>query len=239
MACVINQAALREFVWTEAVGKEIVDFNFETPQTIKVVGVVEDFNFESLKKQVMPVLIRLSEQSSNLYIRYQGSPKEAVASVENLWKQYAPGDPFEYVFLDENFDTLFREEQRLRDIFTVFSCLAIAIASLGLFALAAFTTEQRTKEIGIRKALGASVVNLSLLLSKEFVILVLIALIPAIGLGWYLANWWLADFPYRIALSPLIFIGSALLSILIAWLTVSYQSIKAASAKPVDSLRYE
>jgi putative ABC transport system permease protein len=184
-------------------------------------------------------LIRLTDQSSNLYIRYNGSPKDIVASVESIWKQYAPGDPFEYVFLDENFDTLFREEQRLRDIFTVFSSLAIAIACLGLFALAAFTTEQRTKEIGIRKALGASVTNLSLLLSKEFVILVLIALIPAIGLGWYLANWWLADFPYRIELSPLIFIGSAILSILIAWLTVSYQSIKAASAKPVDSLRYE
>lgn len=239
MACVINESAMREFGWTEGVGKEIIDFNFETPQTIQVVGVVEDFNFESLKKQVMPVLIRLTDQSSNLYIRYSGSPKDIVASVESIWKQYAPGDPFEYVFLDENFDTLFREEQRLRDIFTVFSSLAIAIACLGLFALAAFTTEQRTKEIGIRKALGASVTNLSLLLSKEFVILVLIALVPAMGLGWYLANWWLADFPYRIELSPFIFIGSAILSILIAWLTVSYQSIKAASAKPVDSLRYE
>jgi putative ABC transport system permease protein len=239
MACVINEAAMREFGWTDSEGKEIIDFNYEVPQTIKVVGVVEDFNFESLKKDVMPVLIRLTDQSSNLYIRYSGSPQEIITAAEGIWKRYAPGDPFEYVFLDENFDTLFREEQRLRDIFTVFSSLAIAIACLGLFALAAFTTEQRTKEIGIRKALGASVVNLSILLSKEFVILVLIALIPAIGLGWYLANWWLSDFPYRIELSPLIFICSAILSILIAWLTVSYQSIKAASAKPVDSLRYE
>lgn len=238
-ACILNEAAVKQFGWTEPLGKEILDFNGPEPETIRVVGVVEDFNFESLKTSVRPMIIRLTERSRNLLVRYNGSPQQLISSIEGVWKQYAPGDPYEYAFLDEDFDTLFQSEKRLRDIFTVFSCLAIFIACLGLFALAAFTTEQRTKEIGIRKALGASVFKLSLLLSKEFVILVLIAIIPAVGLGWYLATWWLADFPYRIELSPLIFIGSAFLSIVIAWLTVSYQSLKAASSKPVDSLRYE
>lgn len=238
-ACILNEAAVKQFGWTEPLGKEILDFNGPEPETIRVVGVVEDFNFESLKSSVRPMIIRLTERSRNLLIRYSGSPQQLISAAEGVWKQYAPGDPYQYAFLDEDFDTLFHAEKRLRDIFTVFSCLAIFIACLGLFALAAFTTEQRTKEIGIRKALGASVFKLSLLLSKEFIILVLIAIIPAVGLGWYLAGWWLADFPYRIELSPLIFIASAFLSIVIAWLTVSYQALKAASSKPVDSLRYE
>lgn len=238
-ACILNEAAVKQFGWAEPLGKEILDFNGPEPETIRVVGVVEDFNFESLKTSVRPMIIRLTERSRNLLVRYNGSPQQLISSIEGVWKQYAPGDPYQYAFLDEDFDTLFQSEKRLRDIFTVFSCLAIFIACLGLFALAAFTTEQRTKEIGIRKALGASVFKLSLLLSKEFIILVLIAIIPAVGLGWYLATWWLADFPYRIELSPLIFIVSAFLSIVIAWLTVSYQALKAASSKPVDSLRYE
>ena len=128
---------------------------------------------------------------------------------------------------------------RLSDIFTVFSSLAIFIACLGLFALAAFTTEQRTKEIGVRKAHGATVFSLTLLLSKEFTRLVLIAIIPAIVVGWYVADWWLGDFMYRIELSPILFVGSALVAILIALITVSYQSVKAATGSPVGSLRYE
>jgi putative ABC transport system permease protein len=238
-ACILNEAAVRQFNWAEPLGKEILDFNGSTPETIRVVGVVEDFNFESLKTKVRPMLIRLTEESQNLLIRYSGSPQQLITSVEEVWKQYAPGDPYQYSFLDADFDTLFHAEKRLRDIFTVFSCLAIFIACLGLFALAAFTTEQRTKEIGIRKSMGASVVSLSLLLSKEFIVLVGIAILPAVALGWYLARVWLADFPYRIELSPIIFVLSALLSMLIAWITVSYQSIKAATSKPVDSLRYE
>jgi putative ABC transport system permease protein len=128
---------------------------------------------------------------------------------------------------------------RLRDIFIVFSSLAIFIACLGLFALAAFTTEQRTKEIGVRKAMGASVAGLTLLLSKEFTKLVLIAIVPAVVAAWFVANWWLKDFVYRIELTPFIFIGCAVAAVVIAWVTVSYQSIKAAKVNPVSSLRYE
>jgi putative ABC transport system permease protein len=236
---VVNRAFVKEFGWPDAIGQEVLDFNGPTPETVKVIGVVEDFNFETLKKKVRPMIIRLEKESRTLMVRYEGNPQLVVASIEKLWKSNATGEPFEYTFMDQDFDQLFRSEQRLRDIFTIFSLLAISIACLGLFALAAFTTEQRTKEIGIRKAMGATVAALTFHLSKEFMLLVLIAIIPAIGLGWYLCSLWLADFPYRIALSPMIFIGSALVAIVIAWITVSYQSLKAARAKPINSLRYE
>ena len=134
---------------------------------------------------------------------------------------------------------MFRAEQRMGTISTIFSGLAIFIACLGLFALAAFTSEQRTKEIGIRKALGASSINLILILSKEFTKLVLIAFIPAAVLGWYFSDQWLSEFAHRIEMSPTLVIISGLAAISIAWLTVSYQAIKAASTNPVKSLRYE
>ena len=133
----------------------------------------------------------------------------------------------------------FRSEQRMGQIFGVFSGLAIFIASLSLFALAAFTAEQRTKEIGIRKVMGASVASLSLVLSKEFIVLVLIAFIPAASIAWWVDRQWLTGFAFRIEISPLIFVGAGFSALLMAWLTVSYQSIKAATANPVNSLRYE
>lgn len=239
MACVINEAAVREFGLADPLTTEMTTYEGEKPQNVRIIGVVKDFNFESLKTKVRPVVIRLADVNRTMMIRYAGNPQQAVKAIEQQWKSLAAGEPFDYTFLDQDFDSLFRSEMRLRDIFTVFSTLAILIACLGLFALAAFTTEQRTKEIGVRKALGASVYSLTLLLSKEFTMLVLIAIIPATVGGWFVANWWLNDFSYRIDLNPLMFIGSGLLAIVIAWITVSYQSIKAASSNPVNSLRYE
>ena len=239
VACVINEAAVKEFGFQNSLTNELTDFNGITPQHLKIIGVVKDFNFETLKAKVRPVVIRLTDKSRQLMVRYEGDPRKIILSVEQQWKSLAPGEPFEYTFLDQDFDSLFRSEMRLRNIFTVFSSLAIFIACLGLFALAAFTTEQRTKEIGVRKALGASVYSLTILLSKEFTRLVLIAIIPAVAVGWYVADWWLGDFMYRIELNPLLFVGSAFGAIVIAWATVSYQSVKAASSNPVSSLRYE
>jgi len=239
VACVINEAAVKEFGFQNPLTNELKDFNGITPQNVRIVGVVKDFNFETLKAKVRPVVIRLTDESRQLMVRYEGDPRKIISSIEQQWKSLAPGEPFEYTFLDQDFDSLFRSEMRLRNIFMVFSSLAIFIACLGLFALAAFTTEQRTKEIGVRKALGASVYSLTILLSKEFTRLVLIAIIPAVAVGWYVADWWLGDFMYRIELNPLLFAGSALGAIVIAWATVSYQSVKAASSNPVSSLRYE
>jgi putative ABC transport system permease protein len=172
-------------------------------------------------------------------VRYEGNPKDVVEKVEGLWKEHASGEPFEFVFLDENFDELFRAERRMGNIFSIFSGLAIFIASLGLFALAAFTAEQRTKEIGIRKAMGASVLGLTILLSKDFTKLVVIAFLPAAILGWYISDQWLEGFAYRINVNPWVLAVSGLAAILIAWLTVSYQSIRTANTNPVESLRYE
>lgn len=237
-AVVINEAAVREFGWDKPLGQEILDYSGAEPLTMNVIGVVKDFNFETLKSQVRPLVIKLGPGGS-LLIRYTGNPSPIVGEAEKLWKQYAAGNPFEYNFLDQNFDSLFRAEQRLKNIFMVFAGLAIFIACLGLFALAAFTTEQRTKEIGIRKALGASVSSLTLLLSREFTMLVLIAFVPAAAAGWYFMNTWLEGFAYRIDVSPLVLILSGLIAIVIALVTVGYQSIKAAASNPISSLRYE
>lgn len=240
LSCVLNEAAVREFGWTEsALGKEIMDFNGPEPSVIRVVGVVKDFNFESLKDKVRPMIIRLGDEGSDLIVRYSGDPQHVVASIETLWKQHAVGEPLEYAFLDQEFDQLFRAETRLRDVFTVFSGLAILIACLGLFALAAFTTEQRTKEIGIRKTMGASSLGLAVLLSKEFTVLVLIAIVPAIALGWYVSDQWLSGFAYRIEIGPVVFVLSAFIALGIAWLTVAYQSLRAAVSNPIKSLRHE
>ncbi|MBS1545526.1 MAG: ABC transporter permease [Bacteroidetes bacterium] len=239
LAAVINEAAVHEYGLTNPIGTELVDFNGEKPTTVKVVGVLKDFNFETLKREVRPVVMRLTNEGRFLSIRYNGDADAVVKDLENLWKTMAPGEPFEYQFLDQSFDSLFRSEMRLRDIFTLFSGLAIFIACMGLFALAAFSTEQRTKEIGVRKAMGASAYSLTVLLSTEFTRLVLIAIVPAVALGWFVANWWLKDFAFRTELSPLIFVGSAAIAILIAWLTISFQSVKAAATNPVKSLRYE
>lgn len=239
LAAVVNEAAVKEFGFENALGQMITDFSGTQSRHVTIIGVVKDFNFESLKDKVRPLVIMLSESGRELTVRYEGDPRAVIAGIEAQWKLMASGEPFEYSFLDQEFDALFRSEMRLRDIFTVFSVLAIVIACLGLFALAAFTTEQRTKEIGVRKAMGASVFSLTFLLSKEFTRLVVIALVPAIAGGWYVANWWLSSFSFRIPLSPLLFIGCSVAAIVIAWVTVSYQAIRAASVDPVKSLRYE
>jgi putative ABC transport system permease protein len=237
-AIILNEAAAKEFGFENPIGEEII-FNDSGPERLKVIGVVKNFNFESFKDQVRPLSIRLAPSSGNLLVRYEGSASELVSTVEKLWKEHSSNEPFEYTFLDDEFDELFRAEQRMGTIFSIFSGLAIFIASLGLFALAAFTSEQRTKEIGIRKAMGATSLSLTLLLSKEFTKLVLVAFIPAAAAGWYVSNQWLDGFVYRIDVNPWVIVASGFAAILIAWVTVSYQSIKAAAMNPVSSLRYE
>jgi putative ABC transport system permease protein len=238
-AIILNEAAVKEFGFNNPLQEEILYNDSGTPLRYKVIGIYKDFNFESLKFKVRPLAIMLTRNANQLMVRYEGNSKNALTSIEKLWKSQAPNEPFDYNFLDENFDELFRVEQRMGQVFSVFSGLAIFIACLGLFALAAFTAEQRTKEIGIRKALGASPIGLVVLLSREFTKLVLIAFVPAAVAAWFIVDSWLKGFEYRIDIDPLVFIGSGVIAIVIAWLTVSYQSIKAAAANPVNSLRYE
>ena len=145
----------------------------------------------------------------------KAAPANLVSRVEKLWKDHASNEPFEYAFLDESFDELFRSEQRMGTIFTIFAGLAIFVACLGLFALAAFTAEQRTKEIGIRKVMGASVSSLAVMLSREFTKLVLIAFVPAAFAGWYVSNHWLEGFAYRVTINPVIIISSGIVAIIV------------------------
>jgi putative ABC transport system permease protein len=238
-AILLNEAAVREFGFEKPIGEEILYTNDNGVERLTVVGVIKNFNFESFKSEVRPISIRLTDNAGNLLIRYSGSPSGVIAQTEQLWKQHASNEPFEYTFLDEEFDGLFRAEQRMGLISTIFSGLAIFIACLGLFALAAFMAEQRTKEIGIRKVLGASTFNLTMILSREFTFLVLVAFVPAAALGWYLSDQWLSGFAHRIDINPLLFLLTGVAAISIAWLTVSYQAIKAAATNPVKSLRYE
>ncbi|MFO7258045.1 MAG: ABC transporter permease [Bacteroidota bacterium] len=238
-AIILNEAAAREFGWEDPLREEVLYLDPDAPQRLRVIGIMKDFNFESLKEQIRPLAIRFADWGHELTIRYHGNPSELVSQIESLWKSYAPNEPFEYFFLDENFDELFRAEQRLGSIFTILSALAIFVAGLGLFALASFTGEQRTREIGIRKVMGATVSGLVYLLSREFTVLVLMAFIPGAILGWWVVNEWLASFAYRTTISPWIFILSGVASIVIAWLTVGFQALKAASTNPANALRYE
>lgn len=238
-AILLNEAAVEEFGYENPLEEEVIYSDDGKKEKLRVIGVFKDFNFESLKSKVRPLSIRLTKKSWQLMVRYEGNAQETVASLEKLWKQYAPNEPFDYGFLDQNFDDLFRSEQRIGKLAQVFSGLAIFIASLGLFALAAFTTEQRAKEIGIRKAMGASSTGLVLLLSREFTWLVVIAFVPAAALAYWFMNSWLSGFAYRIDMNPLVFIASGVAAISVAWITVSYQSIRAAAANPIESLRQE
>lgn len=239
-AVVINEAAAKEFGFYKTEGQEILYSPNGTLVPAHVIGIMKDFNFESYRDNVRPLAIFPYPFSfGNLMVRYEGNAKTVIENTSKLWQQYGNSEPFEYTFMDENFDKLYRSEERIGHVLSVFSGLAIFIACLGLFALAAFTTEQRTKEIGIRKVMGASVGSLSMTLTKEFIILVFIAFVPAGTIGWWVSSQWLNGFAYRVEISPFIFLIACVSAITIAWVTVGYQSIKAARANPVDSLRHE
>jgi putative ABC transport system permease protein len=239
-ACVINEAAVKELGWTTDIfNQKLTNYNAEKPFDMQVVGVVKDFNFESFKSKVRPLVIQLTKQANSMLIRYEGPAKDAVAKVEEQWKTIAANEPFEYAFLDQNFDELFREEQRLGQLFTVMTGIAIFVACLGLLGLASFTAEQRTKEIGIRKVMGATVTSVNTLLSKEFMILVGISFVVAAGFAWYIMDSWLGGFAYRIELGMSVFLIGGAIAAAIAWLTVSFHFIKAARSNPSDALRYE
>jgi len=240
LAVLVNEATVTEMEWENPVGEKLWYFG-DHEQILTVIGVIKDFNFESLHNNVRPLIIRFLTEANRMVVRFDKglSASDAVATIEKEWKNIAPDEMFQYGFLDEDFDALYRSEQRLGQIFYLFTGIAIFIASLGLFGLAAFFAEQRTKEIGIRKALGASELEISALLSKEFVKYIGIALLIAIYPAYYIMSNWLESFAFRIEISPITFIISGLIALVIALLTVSYQSIKAARVNPVESLKYE
>ncbi len=232
----INQAAAKRIGYKEPVGQPL---RFGTHPG-KIVGLIEDFHFNSLHVAIRPLIIRLGETwwPNNILVRTQpGQTKQALVSIEALWRKLNPKLPFTYSFVDTDYQKLYKSETVVGTLATLFAGLAIFIACLGLFGLAAFTAEQRTKEIGVRKVLGASVASIVRLLSQDFLKLVVIAILVATPVAWYAMNQWLQGFAYKVDISWWVFALSGLLAVGIALLTVSYQSIKAALMNPVKSLR--
>ena len=237
-AILLNETAVTALGAENLLNEEVVHTG--SGRTYLVVGIFKDFNFESLRNEIQPLALTLTTQGSYLSARISSENVSAtVNQIESLWEQYAPGQPFQYTFLDDNYDALFLAEQRLGKVFSIFTGLAIAVACLGLLGLATFMAEQRTKEIGIRKVMGASATNITLLLSKDFTKLVIIAFGIAIPVAYFVMQKWLEGFAYRTDISPWVFLLAGVGALLIAWLTVSWQSLKAALANPVDSLKNE
>ncbi|HEY0654288.1 MAG TPA: FtsX-like permease family protein [Chryseosolibacter sp.] len=244
-AVLVNEAMVKRMGWTNALGKKyVIEQGGPNNTTIekRVVGVVKDYHQNSLYDVIEPLMIVLDKNFRFVFVRTsEGDVKQSVASVESIWKEVYPNQPFEYQFLDSDFNSQYRADEKRSQIFTSFSILTVVIACLGLLGLAAFTTEQRTKEIGVRKVIGASVQNLVFLVSKEFFVLVGLGMLLAFPAAWYFTDNWLQNFAYRIDLSSewLTFIISALLAFVITLSTVGYHVIRAASANPVNSLRDE
>jgi len=239
---IINETAAKAFGWgNNAIGQNIVRQNSDRGRDFSytVVGVVKDFHFKSLHEAITPLLMVLQSESG-LIVKVKSTDAAAlIASIKQRWAGFKTEEPFEYAFIDELYNKTYEAEQKTGRILNIFAVLTILVACLGLFGLATYTAEQRTREIGIRKVLGASVSQVSTMLSKEFLKLVLIACIIAFPLSWFIMNKWLQDFVYRINISWSVFVIAAVAALSIALLTVSYQAIKAAVANPVKSLRTE
>ena len=236
----LNEAAVQRFGWIpeEAIGK---DLSFWGNVVGKIVGVVKDFNFRSLHTQVEPMALILDPgYISEISVRIKpGNIRRTIDLIQQKWEKAFPGELFEFSFLDNRLNQLYENEMKMQNLFIIFSCFSIFVACLGLFGLSVFIAAERTKEIGIRKVLGASISKIILLSSKEFLLWIIIANIVAWPLAWFGMNKWLQNFAYRVDIGIWIFILSASLALIIALITVSFQSIKAALANPVESLRYE
>jgi putative ABC transport system permease protein len=238
----LNEAAVKSTGFENPIGKKVyTSFGPNEPAIpYTIIGVVKNFNYESLRQNVGPLSFVLGNNSWVSIYRFNTSDvSKLVSTIESKYKDMAPGMPFNYHFLDDSFDNMYRQEQRVGKVALTFSFLAIIIACLGLFGLATYIAEQRTKEIGIRKVLGATVTNIVGMLSKDFIKLVLISFAFATPIAWWFMNKWLQDFASRIDLSWWIFALTGITALLIALVTLSFQAIRAAISNPVKSLRTE
>jgi putative ABC transport system permease protein len=242
---VINESAVKVIGWKspeQAVGKDF-KYGFITGH---IIGVMKDFHFESLHQEIKPIIFIMPASAgnnsfyNNISIKISGQNiSSSLTTINDAWQRYLPDLPYQYTFLDEKFSKLYEAEQRQGTIFTVFACIAIFIACLGLFGLSAFAISQRVKEIGVRKVLGANVTSIVTLISKDFLKLVLIAALIAFPVAWYAMHQWLQAFAYRVGIHWWVFVITAVAALVIALLTISFQAIKAAVANPVKSLRTE
>lgn len=239
-AFIINESAARAFGWTSPLGKQIA-WARSLNEKGAVIGVIEDFHFRSLHQHIEPlILIVRGNYLRNMFIKiHSENIPQSLASIKNKWEEFFPARPFEYFFLDDDINKMYASEMRMNQMFRCTALLAVFIACLGLFGLISYTTEQRTREIGVRKVLGASVPGIVRMLSSEFLKLVIIANILTWPLAYYVMNRWLQNFAYRINIGFFSFILTGVLAFTIAIITVSFKSIRAALANPAESLRYE
>ncbi len=235
---ILNESAAKQLGWTaqQAIGKKM----YMGPREGFVRGVVKDFNFESLHSAIKPFVLFPEFRGRELLIKLNGEHlTQTISFLQTKWKSFVPDRPFEYHFLDEDYDKLYQSEIRLGEVMKILTCIGILLACFGLFGLSSYAMQQRTKEIGVRKVLGANITNISALLAKDFIMLVLVAFVIAAPIAWFAMNKWLRDYTYRINIEWTTFLFAGILAIAIALLTVSFQSIKAAIANPVKSLRTE
>ncbi len=242
-AMIVNETAVKIMGISpeEALGKQIKLGDAESnDNALTIIGVVQNFHYSSMKDEIGALNLYLSDRATSMAVKLaEGDFSNTLAQIESKWASVAPGQPFDYYFMDESFDETYDAEKRLGSIFVTFTLLSIFIACLGLFGLAAFNAEKRTKEIGVRKVLGASVGQISYRLTLDFLKLVGIGVLVSLPLGWYAMNKWLEDFSYRIQFEWWVLVLAGIIAIGIAILTVSYQSIKAAIVNPIKSLRTE
>ena len=243
-ATIINQTAAQIYGWREPIGKKIGYFtNIEKGELSyrTVIGIVKDFHVTSLHNQILPLLLtNNTDYFEDIVVRIRpGDISGALEFLKQKWQEYDPGRPFNHYFLDDRFNALYQSDERLNKIIRYFTLFAIFVACLGLYGMASFMGEQRFKEIGIRKTLGASVTRIILLLSKEITKLILLATLIAIPLSYYLLHKWLEGFAYRIDINPMTFVLSTAVVLFIGYATIAYQSIKASLINPVDAIRAE
>lgn len=241
-AIILNETAARQFGWgTNALGHSITQSNNDGNIIhYQVIGIVKDFNFRSLHERISPLVMTIGDNSGAIIVKVKTKEiAPLLSSIKRLWTELAPGEPFAYSFMDDRFNNTYQTEQKIGSILAIFAGLTIFVACLGLFGLAMFTAQQRTKEIGIRKVIGASVADVVGLLSRDFLKLVIIANLIAWPLAWFAMNKWLQDFAYHIEISWWIFVLAAVMAVSIALITVSFQAIKTALVNPVKSLKSE
>ncbi|MGA0555199.1 ABC transporter permease [Larkinella sp. VNQ87] len=234
---ILNETAVKTARIQNPIGKRFKLWDREGT----IIGVVKDFHFSSMKQKIEPAIFYFNpKHAGRIYIKTTGKDAlNAIAAAEQQWKKYNPENPFKYTFLDQTFDNLYKTEQRTATLFTIFTTIAILISCLGLFGLVAYTAQVRTREIGVRKVLGATIPGIIQLLAKDFVKLVLVSILLAVPVAWYAMNQWLQGFAYHITIQWWMFAGAGLLAMTVALLTISFQSIKAALMNPVKSLRSE
>jgi len=245
-AFILNEAAAQKLGWENPIGKEFgltVYIEGDDKRQGKIIGVMEDFHFESLYKDVEPLVIYINKHkyyADYLSVRFKpGNIGESVKLLQNKWKAFNPDKPISFTFVDDQLRSQYKSETKRSELFTSFAILSIIVSCMGLFGLSAFSAQRRTKEVGVRKVLGASVYQIVRMLAREYVLLIVVANIIAMPIAWYFSQQWLANFAYRIEVSPVVFILSIVLTLAIALITISYQAIKAAMINPIETLKDE